>query len=345
MPEIPIVSIVADATDKFAALDRALDEAGFEQVLGERLEATGKDPEDLVVVIKPNMMMFLNRKDPTTHVDPELVDHLARRLRAEGVRNIYVGETENILSKFFDGHDVFSVARLAGYTHDSYEIRDLSADAEPYEFGGCLGSHRVSRLWRDADFRISFAKNKTHVEALATLSLKNVYGVTPEQDKYWHYHKQREYDEVTIDMLAAFDVHFGIIDAWVSADGLFGFRGDPTPEHTHTILASRDLLALDWMGCAKMGIDPMDSSVVKLAVKRWGKPVFHVRGDTTPYPDWENVPTAYPVLEDALEEAYATFAYLTHSILLPPDPAFREKNQGWFQKVRDFLHLKYGGGD
>ena len=57
------------------------------------------------------------------------------------------------------------------------------------------------------------------------------------------------------------------------------------------------------------------------------------------------MPTAYPVLEDALEEAYATFAYLTHSILLPPDPAFREKNQGWFQKVRDFLHLKYGGGD
>ncbi len=339
MPDVPVVSIVADEEDKLAALDRALDEAGFDEVLAERVAASGKDVSELLVVIKPNMMMFWNRQDPTTHVDPELVDRLARRLRAAGVRRIYVGETENILSNFVSGHGVFQVARLAGYTHDSYEIADLSQDTVPYDFGGCLGAHRIARLWEEADFRISFAKNKTHVEALATLSLKNVYGVTPEQDKYRHYHKDREYDEVTIDLLAAFPVHFGLIDAWISADGLFGFRGDATPEHTHTILASRDLIALDWMGCAKMGFDPKDSAVVKLAVERFGMPVFHVKGDTRPYPNWENVPKAYTYAEDVLEEAYTLFSWLTHAVLLPPDPAFQEKDAGFFQKVRKLLRL------
>ena len=37
----------------------------------------------------------------------------------------------------------------------------------------------VGRTWRDADFRVSFAKNKTHTRAWYTLCIKNIYGALP----------------------------------------------------------------------------------------------------------------------------------------------------------------------
>ena len=81
----------------------------------------------------------------------------------------------------------------------------------PHRFDGPLGDHFVGPTWRDADFRISFAKNKTHTWAWYTLCLKNIYGVLPLQDKIREYHNKREIYYPTIDMMVAFPIHFGVI--------------------------------------------------------------------------------------------------------------------------------------
>ena len=49
-------------------------------------------------------------------------------------------------------------------------------------------------------------------------------------------------------------------------------------------------MAVDWVGASKMGIDPMISPYMKLAVEAFGKPEIHVDGDPTPYRPWLNVP-------------------------------------------------------
>ncbi|MFQ6088218.1 MAG: DUF362 domain-containing protein [Candidatus Methanofastidiosia archaeon] len=56
---------------------------------------------------------------------------------------------------------------------------DLTKEMVPHNYIGRLKRHFVGPTWRDADFRISFAKNKIHTSCYYTLTLKNIYGVTP----------------------------------------------------------------------------------------------------------------------------------------------------------------------
>ncbi len=338
MTEVPLV-VIATGRDKFTALDQALDDSGFDETLEKSIQTSGKNPADFSVAIKPNFMVFLSRKDPSAHTDPQLVEHLVRRIRAQGVEHISVVETENVLSNWYHNRDLATVAAAAGYGSDLYTLVDLAKDTIPYDFGGVLGAHRIGRTWAEADFRISFAKNKTHPAARCTLALKNIFGVTPEWNKYLVYHKKMEWDQVVMDILDAFPLQFGIIDAWWSADGAFGFRGDKTPVNTATILACKDILALDWIGASKMGLDPMDSAMIRAAVKRWGEPMFHVQGDTKPYPDWDNIPFFLDRFDDILEEVYTAHSFLTHAIMLPPDPDFPEKHAGFFERVRTILGI------
>jgi hypothetical protein len=174
----------------------------------------------------------------------------------------------------------------------------------PHHFGGSLGDHFIGRAWRDADFRISFAKNKTHSWAFYTLCLKNIYGALPLQNKIHEYHYKREIYAPTIDLLIDSPVHFGIIDAFTSADGPFGIFADKEPNPTRTIIAGENLVAVDWLGATKMGLDPMISRYMQLAVQAFGRPQVDAVGDLEPYANWRNVPRPLVEFWDNAEECY-----------------------------------------
>jgi len=63
---------------------------------------------------------------------------------------------------------------------------------------------------------------------------------------------------------------------------------------TETIIGSEDLVAADWIGAAKMGLDPMVSDYMKQAVEAFGKPQIKLVGDRSLYPGWVNVTDVIP---------------------------------------------------
>ena len=313
------VVCVKDANWK-AALDKVIDDGGLFDVLEERESATGKSKADLLIALKPNFMFMYSAQDESTFTNPKLVEHLVDRIWERGYRNIKVVEAQSAYGNYFEDREVKNVAKVSGYRpNERYEIVDLTEEAEPYEFSGPLGSHEVGRTWRDADARISFAKNKTHTWAWYTLTIKNIYGALSKQDKIYHYHYAREIYYPTIDMLVSFPVHFGIIDAGVSADGPFGIFADKKPNPTDTIIGGRNLLAVDWVGAEKMGLDPMVSRYMQLAVQAFGKPKVKVLGDGSRYANWRNVPKAVIDFWDAAEESYSftntVFSLLNHDFM------------------------------
>jgi uncharacterized protein (DUF362 family) len=189
----------------------------------------------------------------------------------------------------------------------------------------------VGPTWRDADFRISFAKNKTHTFANYTLTLKNIYGTLPMQDKLKEYHTKREYDWPTIETMKHFKVHFGLIDAFTSADGQFGVIVDPDPNETKTIIGGENLIAVDWVGAKKMGLDPDDPKVgryLPLAVEAFGKPEVVWVGDQSTYDPWTNVNMGIVAGLDIIEEAYA-FSNWWFSVLTGMDSYFPLKKRAW----------------
>jgi uncharacterized protein (DUF362 family) len=327
---------IARGGSKFAALDRVLEEAGFDALLEERLRGTGKPRESFSIAIKPNFMFSYDRRDQTTYTDPELVHHLVARLRARGFDSIAVVEAQSTYGEFFERRSVREMAAYLGYDGSAgYQVVDMTLDVdEQRDLGPALGRHPVSRAWRDADFRVSFAKNKTHSYCYYSLTLKNIYGALPLANKFKEYHTGRDIYRTTMEYLAAFPVHFGVIDGWLSADGPFGVFADTAPNQTRTMIAGEDLVAVDWVGATLMGIDPMISPYMQLAVERFGKPEIVLSGEANPYRPWLNVPPLVPLLAHGGIDAEHRFGNLLYMVSAQMDEShFRHKNNAWHVRL------------
>lgn len=322
--------------DKFLALDSVLEGARFNDVLEEKLRASGSDRDLFSIVVKPNFMFAYDKRDRSTYTDPELVGHLVRRLRRLGFASIRVAEAQSTYGEFFDKRSVKEMAEYLGYDGGAgYDVVDMTLDAdEQRNLGPHLGMHPVSRAWREANFRISFAKNKTHAYSYYTLTLKNIYGALPLANKFKQYHCQRDIYHTTMEYLSAFPVHFGLVDAWSSADGPFGVFASPAPNETRTIIGGADLVAVDWVGASKMGIDPMLSKHMELAVSLFGKPEIDLIGDANPYRPWLNVPAVLTAAAREGMDAEYNFGNLLYSVAAQMDEThFRHTSDEWYVKL------------
>lgn len=351
-----IVAAIRNA-DKFRALDLTLEKSGFLNQVTARLDACGKFKEDFSIVIKPNFMFAYNKNDHTTYTDPQLVEHLVHTLRHRGgFKNISVVEAQSTYGEYFDGRSVPEVADYLGFAIDGsrgYKVVDLTTDQWEREFlGPHLGMHPVPRTWKNADYRISFAKNKTHAYAYYTLTLKNIYGALPLADKFSEYHTGRDIYHTTIEYLRAYPVHFGLIDAHSSADGPFGIFADSEPNITETIIGGESLVAVDWVGASKMGIQPKISQYMELAIKAFGKPEIELIGDPNPYRPWLNVPVALSMFTHFGLDASDYFGNLIYMAGAYMDESqFTHKSSSLFMKaarkalrpLQESIFLQAGG--
>lgn len=311
--KIRVVAVKSE--DETTALDEVLDKTGFFRILDKRFRESGKTKQDFSIVIKPNIMMAYSRDDMSVITDPKLVEHLIDKIVEEGFSNIIVIESQNVFGNWFENRDVKTVAKYIGYSGKNYKIVDITEEKVPYDYGGRLGEHWVGPTWRDANFRISFAKNKTHFGCYFTLTIKNIYGTTPLQNKFLEYHKIREFDWPTIEMLKHFPIHFAIIDGMWGADGLLGIKADYTPKHTKTMIGGESIVAVDHVGARKMGLEPMKSGIFKLAVEVFGMPEIDLleinhTDEPTKYEDWDNVPPILDKIMDVGEEWYGLSNWL-----------------------------------
>jgi uncharacterized protein (DUF362 family) len=363
MTVINLDAVQSDATatvasfrdeDRFRALDRVIEATGFMAALAKAQVESGKSNDEFSIVIKPNFSFMYSLSDISTFTDPRLVEHLVDRIYEKGYRNISVVEAQSTYTVFFTNRDVPTLARYIGLKGGKYKIVDLSENTVPFDYGGTLGRHEVHPAWRDADFRISFAKNKTHSYAFYTLTIKNIYGALPRKNKFKHYHCNKDLGifAPTIDYIEAFPIHFGFIDAYFSADGPFGIFADTEPNFTSTLIGGDNIVAVDWVGASKMGYDPLISEYMRLAVERFGKPAIRLHGDHSPYPNWKNVPeiiskAAFGIMDrdfvfgDFLYSAAATMDPFFH---FTPDETGRKIARLLTEPVRRILFERVKGG-
>jgi uncharacterized protein (DUF362 family) len=329
MGKHPIYSRDADVyletgEDKYEAMAACVRKSGFLDNVAAAHARSSKSKEEFLIALKANIMTGSKREDPSpVYTDPELVEYLFAGLRDEGFTNLAVVESRNVYDYSYTGRDVRSVAEMAGYTGRGYRIVDLSEEREPYNYGSVLGQSTVGHTWRDADYRISFAKNKTHWQCFYTGCLKNVYGCLPEWDKMKHYHgRHREFYECCILIADRFPVHFGFLDAWVSGDGFSGHVRDSDPNLSATIFASENIFALDWVMGEKMAVNPALNYVLQEAMHRWGTIEVRRHGNMTPWHPWHNLRPFTVVAIDAAEEAYWLSRFFSRALASEQDPRF-----------------------
>ncbi len=321
-----IVAVVTDpGRDKYALLEEVLETSRFFEILEEAREASGKPREFFSVAVKANISMMLRRDDVGTYMDPFLVIHLLRLLLKRGYANLSVVESQNLYGNWFLNRAVVQVAARAGYLEESLirEYRgedrgfirvrgegvdarvplvDLTLDTRVADLGRCVGEIEVGRAWVDADFRVNFAKMKSHFFSWYTLAIKNVYGCLPLQDKVRGYHCKRAVGPWTAALIRAFPVHFSLVDGFTAADGWVGVKMKAICAKPHTLIAGQDIQAVDSLGARLMGLAP-EKSVMYTSLARHIPPrPYTVRGDARPFTRWKNVHRLLVLFSDQIEK-------------------------------------------
>lgn len=308
---------VIRGSEKSACFKELLAITGFDRVLMDAFKNSHKKMAAFKIVIKPNMMVFVNPKDHTAVVtDKDLVEQLIDHIIKMGFTDISVCEAQHDVGRMLKNHTVKFVAEQIGYApRDRYTIVDLTLETCPFTYeyqthGGAVEKWKdtVGATWRDADFRISFAKCKTHEHDWMTLSIKNVYGCFPSPNKVEKYHMKNEVWAVTSYSIRNFPVHFSFVDAWTASDGFQGYK-IPHPKELKMLFGGQNAVAVDMEIFKRAGLyrehaatdnEKYRSHFINRSVKQlYGGvyPSYEVRGDAdTRFKDlvkWENIADAY----------------------------------------------------
>ncbi len=312
-----IQNLVAATTDpdldKYSLLEQVLGQARFFQILEDHWKKSGKEKRDFRIVIKPNLTMMLRRSDVGTYTDPFLVIHFLRLLLTRGYENLAVVESQNLYGNWFENRAVLQVAARAGYLEETrlpelgrarqseihvqgagvnagIPLVDMTLETVLCELGDPVGKIPVGRTWVEADFRVSFAKMKTHFYSDYSLAIKNIYGCLPLQDKVRAYHCRRVVGLWTAHLIKKFPIHFSIADGYSAADGWLGVKMKAIARKPHTIMAGEDILAVDRLGASLMGVNAEKTIMFENLARLIPERPFQVIGKAEPAKPWRKSP-------------------------------------------------------
>jgi uncharacterized protein (DUF362 family)/membrane protease YdiL (CAAX protease family) len=320
------IVVVKRGDEKFSCFQELLEKSGFDQVLLQAYKDSRKKEKDYFrIAIKPNMMVFINPKAyKATVTDKELVEYLVDHIRRLGFNDISICEAQNDVGRMLKNHNVKFIARKIGYDPQGrYKIVDLTEESETFHYrykdeDGRIKKwkDKVGKTWKEADFRITFAKCKTHEHDWMTLGVKNVYGCFPRADKVCRYHIRNEIFDVTARMMCNFPVHFSFVDAWVGSDGFQGYK-IAHPQELKMLFGGADAVAVDMEIFKRAGLDPKKSKILGKSVEQLYDgvyPQYEVKGDEHTQFDqlvlWENICDDVVQSIDVLEEVYFAWAFI-----------------------------------
>jgi hypothetical protein len=235
-------------------------------------------------------MMGYHRRDLSNVTDPALLDELARYLHACGCPDVAVVESPNIYDWFYQQRTVADVARYFGIGSPYFRLIDLGAEQVPHSHARGLAQYTVGRTWKEADFRITFGKMRSHPVELAHLTIGNAEWLGARCDQFVFVERQAQRETAVLMLLDEFPPHFALLDAYDwAADGLVGVMGCPRPKSPRRLYAGRDALAVDTVAARHLGIQsPRDSSLLRAALHWFGEPAVPVQvvGCDEPVAGW-----------------------------------------------------------
>jgi uncharacterized protein (DUF362 family) len=278
------------AAEKLPLFRRLLEQAGLATLLGQRAGRLGKPVGELRVVVKASFMLGYHRKDLSNVTDPELLAELARWLHEQGCRDVSVADSRNIYDRFYHNRTVRDVARYFGIESPYFRVVDLSEEQVAHEFGRGIAQYSVARAWKEADFRISFGKMKSHPVETVHLAVANLEALGARCEEFLFVERQAHRDTAVMMLLSDFPPHFALLDGYDSAaDGLVGMMGCTHPKSPHRLYAGADALAVDMVAARHLGMaDPRASHLLRAACHWFGDPssAIEVVGCDRPVSGW-----------------------------------------------------------
>ncbi|HZJ46748.1 MAG TPA: DUF362 domain-containing protein [Pyrinomonadaceae bacterium] len=258
----------------------------------ERSAKLNKPLNEFRVAIKPAFMLGYDRHDQSMITDRELLIELGLFLQECGCKDVAVVEGRNLYDQFYDNRSVLSVAKYFDISSPHFRVVDLTDEQVPHSYFRGMAQYTVGKTWKDADFRISIAKMRSHPVESVHLTIANLEGIGSRCDQFLFAERQAERETATMMLMDEFPPHLSILDAYEqAADGLVGVMGCTRPVTPLRFYAGRDALAVDMVASRHMGLnDPRDSSTLRAACHWFGDPesTIQIDGPDEPLPGWRS---------------------------------------------------------
>jgi uncharacterized protein (DUF362 family) len=220
------------------------------------------------VVLKPNLVEY--HRDKVINTNPNVVAAVIELCRREGAAEVLVAEGP--------GHwrNVEYLVAASGLgdvlRHYKVPFIDLNHD-EPVRRVNLGRLTKLEHLYLSqtiatADVVISLPKLKTHHWAVATLSLKNLFGTLPgicygwpKNELHW-----RGIDNSIVDIAMTRTPDLAVVDGIVGMEGDGPLNG--TSKHTGVLVMGCDLVAVDATCCRLMQLDPERVPYLVMAARK-----------------------------------------------------------------------------
>jgi uncharacterized protein (DUF362 family) len=310
------------AEEKCSVFRQLLEQSGLEEGLERRVAELKKNAAELRIIIKPSFMLGYHSKDRSIITDPELLHELGKFLRERGYGKVVLVESANIYDRFFRSRGVQDVAAYFGMEACRIPIVSASDDQVPHTYMRGMAQTTISQSWKEADFRISFGKMRSHPIEMAYLTIGNLEWMGGRCDEFLFVERQAHRETALMMLLDAFPPDFALLDAYEqAADGLIGVMGCPHPKSPKRLYASEDALALDLVAARHMGVsDPHRVNTLRAACHWFGDPSkrTEVIGTDEPLSEWRGpYDTEFSTLLSAIAYPVYVFGSGRGSLFVP----------------------------
>jgi len=214
-------------------------------------------PRDRPVVLKPNRVFPISWESGVVS-DVRFVRQLIEYLKELGVRSITMAEGPGLgvsAAEAFDKSGFLSLSKETGVP-----LVDLN-QSRRYPVKWYDGELRIPEIFKDA-YYINLPKVKTHLNTLVTLGLKNQKGLLSYDDKK-RFHRNGLHRPVA-ELLSVIRPDLTILDGFLAIEGDGPLAGGRKVK-LGTIVAGKDPVAVDSVGCRLMGIAPIEVQHLSLA--------------------------------------------------------------------------------
>ena len=216
------------------------------------------------VFIKPNLVRPDPKRVPAMATDGRVILALADLLLAHGAGEISVGDNPGFTLPFRRAiADAGIVAELEKRRVRLVAIDELPVRRVPIAQARLFRSYDQPVL--DYDLFINLPKMKTHMHAIVSLGIKNLYGLVLDAQRLT-FHRQDIHRKL-VELLHVYQPDMNIVDGLVPMQGQAPLSGEPVFGF-NTLVLGRDIVAVDATATRLMGIEPREVDSLRLAAKQ-----------------------------------------------------------------------------
>lgn len=286
---------VAENKSEKSKYDFFVDELQKTNLVGDltqKAKDTHQPIEKLAIVIKVSFSMGYNKEDFSPIADAVLVKKFAEYLYNLGFKNIKVIDIDSIYLNFYNNRSVVELAKYFEFESEYYQIVNATEELEEHHFTRGIGNYKVSKTWKEADFRINFAKIKSHPTEMALSSISNLEWLTGSAKEFVFVDRVVNRETTTCMLLDDFPPDFTIVEAYdLVPIGILGVMGCKKPINPKRFYFGKDLLAVDLVIAKHLKIFPIpEKSTLKNTLYWFGieKLEYTVLGEDSVIKEWKS---------------------------------------------------------